>query len=588
MRWLLIFPVAFLVPVLSSGQQKTITVDFASPLEQIKDLGGVNGGPETSLTEPSSVAGYHSGGVTGVRIHDVAGLQYFEYAPTFWVNKKLNVNFNPALETSYKWITADQKIDSLIIWGFEPYFRIGINFDAARDVYSAAPVDPDGYHFSKFSELAKRTVLHFNQGWANGKTYGLKFWEIWNEPDGGFWKDSVNSPSSKPGDSVAFARMYKEVTDSMLKADPGILVGGPGVLSGSVVSKRKWLTTFLTECSKNNARLDFFSWHLYGALNPYAIAIQGDYIRGLLDGLGFQGTESHVSEHNIRLGSADANSAKPLINTPKHGAFTASSMISAQFGKIDKLLFYKGKSFMNLFKPDSLGLPSLTLSGQGFTAFTELSRFTPQRVKADSSEFIQSETSTMRDTTNLMILAGRSEDLNACYVLISNYNSKYKSCPVTIKNLPWTQPGKVELRITKMNAQGTVTESTQSVSPESVLSITVDEMQAPAFALCRFTYKTETGIGERNGEINSFYLNQNFPNPFNPTTKISFSMVDKGFITLKIYSVTGNELETLISGEFLPGQHEASFDGSKYSSGLYFYELVSGHSRQVRKMVLLK
>ena len=594
-KTLLVFLLSICFMGTIKSQQKTFTVDFGTTLEQIKDLGGVNGGPDVLPAKGetyggTALKGFQTGGVSFIRTHDVSGLQYFEYANTFWQNGEINPTYDPTLESSYRWTTADQKIDSIVLPGFTPYFRIGIDYDAAHGVYSAAPKDPDGVNFSKFAEVCKRTVMHFNKDWptGKGKTLGIKYWEIWNEPDGGFWRDSVNTSASKPGDSVAFVRMYKAVYDSMKSVDSTIRVGGPGVLSGSILTKREWINTFLDECSKNKARLDFFSWHLYGALNPYAIAIQGEYVRSLLHSYGFDSTESHVSEHNIRLGSADANSPKPLMNTAKHGAFTASSMISAQIGKIDKLLFYRGTSFMNLFEKDTLDAANPTLSGQGFSAFTELTRDTPQRISADTSEFITSEASSQKDTTNIMILAGRSDDQKSCYVLISNYNSKYTTCTININDLPWEANGNLTLKQTLMNSSGTMSETTTSIPAGTEITTSLSNFAAPAFTLLRFKYQEPTAINEKETKISGYSLKQNYPNPFNPITTINFAIPEETKVTLAIYNQLGEKVAELVNGTVNAGNHSAAWNAADLPSGIYFYEIRTEKFSAAKKLLLLK
>ena len=85
-----------------------------------------------------------------------------------------------------------------------------------------------------------------------------------------------------------------------------------------------------------------------------------------------------------------------------------------------------------------------------------------------------------------------------------------------------------------------------------------------------------------------FELSQNYPNPFNPTTQINYSVPQSSFITLKVYNVLGQEVATLFSGVQTAGKHIATFDASKYSSGVYFYRLQSGNFISVKKMMLLK
>ncbi len=85
-----------------------------------------------------------------------------------------------------------------------------------------------------------------------------------------------------------------------------------------------------------------------------------------------------------------------------------------------------------------------------------------------------------------------------------------------------------------------------------------------------------------------FTLMQNFPNPFNPTTKISYSIPADGFVTLKVYDILGNEISNLVSEDKLAGNYEIDFNGSDLASGVYLYVLRYDNNMLSKKMVLLK
>jgi hypothetical protein len=99
-----------------------------------------------------------------------------------------------------------------------------------------------------------------------------------------------------------------------------------------------------------------------------------------------------------------------------------------------------------------------------------------------------------------------------------------------------------------------------------------------------------TGIEENlvGFNPNSFELYTNYPNPFNPTTKIRYAIAQTSFTTLKVYSITGKEVATLINEEKTPGVYEVNFDGKNLASGIYFYKLQAGNFTDVKEMVLLK
>jgi hypothetical protein len=85
-----------------------------------------------------------------------------------------------------------------------------------------------------------------------------------------------------------------------------------------------------------------------------------------------------------------------------------------------------------------------------------------------------------------------------------------------------------------------------------------------------------------------FALNQNFPNPFNPTTKISFSMAKAGPVMLTVFDMSGKEVTKLVNTTLSAGNFEYEFDGSKLSSGVYFYRIITNDFVDTKKMSLLK
>jgi parallel beta-helix repeat protein len=99
-----------------------------------------------------------------------------------------------------------------------------------------------------------------------------------------------------------------------------------------------------------------------------------------------------------------------------------------------------------------------------------------------------------------------------------------------------------------------------------------------------------TNTSEVNEENNpqSFQLFQNYPNPFNPTTKINWQSSIEGRQTLKVYSVLGNLVATLVDEYGTAGSYEVEFDATDLSSGVYIYQLILGNYLQLKKMVLLK
>lgn len=88
--------------------------------------------------------------------------------------------------------------------------------------------------------------------------------------------------------------------------------------------------------------------------------------------------------------------------------------------------------------------------------------------------------------------------------------------------------------------------------------------------------------------VKSFSLTQNYPNPFNPTTRFSFTVPEAGRVTIKIFNVLGQEMETIHDAWTNSGTYTVIWDGAKHSSGLYMYNVRVGEKSQSKGMMLLK
>ena len=85
-----------------------------------------------------------------------------------------------------------------------------------------------------------------------------------------------------------------------------------------------------------------------------------------------------------------------------------------------------------------------------------------------------------------------------------------------------------------------------------------------------------------------FDLGQNYPNPFNPSTSINFDLPDDGHVTLKVFNVSGKEVETIVNDNRTAGYYTVKFNASGLSSGIYYYRLESNGVSRVMKMALIK
>jgi hypothetical protein len=112
---------------------------------------------------------------------------------------------------------------------------------------------------------------------------------------------------------------------------------------------------------------------------------------------------------------------------------------------------------------------------------------------------------------------------------------------------------------------------------------------SPGFNVNSFTFvAVPTGVKSRNRGSFTSNLGQNFPNPFNPTTTMSYQLSANCYVTLKVYDVLGREVATLLDGKMSEGDHEVVWDASGFPSGIYLYRLETSGFVQTKRMLLLK
>ena len=144
-------------------------------------------------------------------------------------------------------------------------------------------------------------------------------------------------------------------------------------------------------------------------------------------------------------------------------------------------------------------------------------------------------------------------------------------------------------------SDGGIIWQTQNVTTKAALNsiFFINEYEGWAVGDSGLILHTTTGGGvsveeETNGIPNKYNLTQNYPNPFNPSTKIKYSIPQISNVTIKVFDILGNEIETLVNEEKHTGVYEITWYAEEIPSGVYFYQLKAGDFVESKKMVLLK
>lgn len=157
----------------------------------------------------------------------------------------------------------------------------------------------------------------------------------------------------------------------------------------------------------------------------------------------------------------------------------------------------------------------------------------------------------------------------------------------------------VNLPVDELNLDTSVTYYLSDLITGEIISGTPSELEQFTTNMNLFSAKIYSladtmvvvGIEDEFEEHNSpveFTLEQNFPNPFNPITNISYSLPKEGKVELIVYDLLGNIVQILVNEIQASGRHYAMFNGNQLSSGIYFYRLSYNEYSTVKKMMLLK
>ncbi len=109
------------------------------------------------------------------------------------------------------------------------------------------------------------------------------------------------------------------------------------------------------------------------------------------------------------------------------------------------------------------------------------------------------------------------------------------------------------------------------------------------FNLNWIEFNAITSIDDETAALPAVYeLSKNYPNPFNPSTRIEFRLPTADFVTLEVFAITGEKVATLVQEHKTAGKHSVQFDARELGSGVYMYRMITPNFQQSRKMLLVK
>jgi hypothetical protein len=325
----------FLVTVLTASAQVTVFPD--SPVGPIKKMNAVNNGPEKPNPNSSTTnfPSYKAAEFPYARLHD---------APINWnwahtvdiscVFPDFDADVNdPA---SYDFTLTDELLAHIQQAGTKIFYRLGQSIEWWSKKYGVMP--PKDY--KKWAQICEHIIRHYNEGWADGYHWDIQYWEIWNEPDGGFkdgrWKEN-KSPTWNASDKEFF-KFYELVANYLNKRFPDLKIGGPALCEND-----EWAEDFLKYMSEKKVEMDYFSYHLY-ASSPQQFATKNATIKSLLDKYGYSGVEMILNEWNyLSNWDSEWQYTMEAVTTYKGAAFLSSVMSTCQDGPVDMMMYYDAR-----------------------------------------------------------------------------------------------------------------------------------------------------------------------------------------------------------------------------------------------------
>ncbi|MGA2113877.1 MAG: hypothetical protein ABSH56_03900 [Bryobacteraceae bacterium] len=401
----------------SNSPDTHISVDASRVIGRIKALNDVDNGPlcQRGIVDLSRY--YKELGVRNVRLHDVAWT-YDNVIDINYVFPKWEADSDRP--ENYDFTQTDYYLNTISSLGINIIFRLGYSAEYKTSIRHNKP--PDSYE--KWADVCAHIVRHYNHGWANGRRLGIRYWEVWNEPDG----QSLSFWASTPDE---FYRLYETVARRLKSEDPALKVGGPGL-----AHDLNFLGGMLRYCQRRNVPLEFVSWHIYTS-DVHQIALRARRVHDLMSHYGFSGAESILDEWNYGPGEWNRLFVDPAYTRQYFdatqdafgAAFDATALTELQDAHVDVATFFSGTTFMwGLFT--SSGAPQKAY--YSFLAFRRMLD-SPERIAVTSG-----------DEPNVSVLAGVSEDKSTVRILVSNVSREPKTVKLDLMNLPWKGPVRCE------------------------------------------------------------------------------------------------------------------------------------------------
>jgi len=330
--------------------------------------------------------------------------------------------------------------------GHDIFFRLGTSIEHSGSKVHFNSLIPED--FDKVAEVFAGTVRHYNKGWANGHAWNIKYWEIWNEPDGcnNMWclpEGDEDWTAVTPEDKAKkqkrrdlFVKFFVTCLKRIKSEFPDVKVGGPAMCSMS-----DWyFRALLKACKDEGIAPDFISWHHY-VENPIDMMWATQQARRLCDEFGFKDCELIINEWHYfsysdydwgKLRSADPQVVRKVWSGPRShngidsSCFNLAALSLAQTSKLSQFYYYGCRNigswgYMDFFKQKYKVFSGLCLFGDFVKSYKRL---------------CAAKGSDPNGAPIVTVLGGKSTDGKKRAVLVSDYRVRTNELVVAVQGVP--------------------------------------------------------------------------------------------------------------------------------------------------------
>jgi len=399
---------------------------------------------------------------------------------------------------------------------------------------------------------------------ANGhpEPYNVKYWEMGNEI---FLTRSASI-------NVDFVKAF---VPALKAIDPSIKI----IACGSGDFNQDWNKTLINNCANI---IDFISVHHYEDIANYQTGV------------------TNYENYTVELEGVIAASANPdiKIDMSEWNVWSGLDWRNGLYAGGMLTMFERQGEYMHIAGPALfLRHSSANDWNNALINFNNSDWFPASNyvvMKFWRDHYAPNFLSTTGSHSSLNVSTTRTEDGREIYFKVINTSNA--AIPVALDIAGSFMPRGARLQ--QIAPQG-LSSANSMATPDNIRveegNVVIDSQRVnftiPKYGAVIVTMNQDSTVGVDSHyaeDIKDYRLYANYPNPFNPTTQINYSVPKNSFVTLKVYNLLGEEVTTLFEGFKQRGNYTATFDASRLSSGIYLYRMTAGNFSDTKKTILLK